>query len=118
MIRGFQEVWSRLVAVFRSRSLDEDFDEELAAHVNLLTDRNQRRGLSHQEARRQAILQVGGLNATRNLHRDTRGMPRAERVMHAWRQAWRSVWSARRRHCLRQRRWPSASDRRRPSTAS
>ena len=103
MIRGFQEVWSRLVAVFRRSSLDEDFDEELAAHVNLLTERNQRRGLSHQEARRQAILQVGGLNATRDLHRNTRGMPRVERVMQAWRQAWRSVWSAKAPTLLRGR---------------
>jgi putative ABC transport system permease protein len=94
MIRGLQEVLSRLVAVFRRSRLDEDFDEELAAHVDLLTERNRRRGLSHREARRQAILQVGGLNATRDLHRDTRGIPRVERVIHAWRQAWRSVWSA------------------------
>ena len=94
MIQALQEAWSRLVAVFRRASLDRDFDDELAAHVDLLTERNQRRGLSHTEARRQAILQVGGLNAARDLHRDTRGMPRAERVIYAWREAWRSVWSA------------------------
>jgi hypothetical protein len=94
MIQALQEAWSRLVAVSRRTRLDRDFDNELAAHVDLLTERNQRRGLSHTEARRQPILQVGGLNAARDLHRDSRGMPRAERVIYAWREAWRSVWSA------------------------
>ena len=94
MIRRVQEMWFRLLAVFRRSTLDRDFDDELAAHVDLLTERNQRRGLPRDEARRQAILQVGGLNAARTLHRETRGMPRVEWVIHAWRQAWRSVLSA------------------------
>ena len=41
------------------------------------------RGLSPDEARRQAILPVGGLNAIRDLHRDTRGVPVLENVFHA-----------------------------------
>jgi putative ABC transport system permease protein len=94
MIRRLHEALARLVAVVRRSSLDRDFDDELAAHLDLLTERNQRRGLSRDEARRQAILQVGGLNAARTLHRETRGMPRIERLIHAWRQAWRSVLSA------------------------
>ena len=94
MTRRLHEALSRLAAVFRKSTLDQDFDEELAAHLDLLTERNLRRGLPRHEARRQAILQVGGLNATRDLHRETRGMPRLERVVHGCRQAWRSVWSA------------------------
>ena len=93
MIRGLLEAWSRLLAVFRRSTLDQDFDQELAAHLDLLTERNLRRGLTRDEARRQAILHFGGLNAVRDLHRETRGMPRAERVIHAYRQAWRSVLS-------------------------
>ena len=81
MIRCLQEASSRLMAVFRTLTLDQDFDEELAAHLDLLTERNLRRGLTRDEARRQAILQIGGLSAARDLHRETRGMPRLERVL-------------------------------------
>jgi hypothetical protein len=51
MIGRIQEVLSRLVAVFRRRALDQDFDEEFGAHIDLLTEQNQRRGLDRQEAR-------------------------------------------------------------------
>jgi predicted permease len=95
VIRRIQEAFSHLVAVFRHSQHDRDFDEELAAHVDLLTERNLRRGLVPDEARRLAILQIGGLSATQELHREVRGMPRVESVIHASRQAWRSVLSAR-----------------------
>ena len=81
MIRDAVEVLSRLLAVFRRHRLDEDFDDEFAAHLDLLTARNERRGLPADEARRQAILQLGGLNATRDLHRDGRGLPRLDRLL-------------------------------------
>jgi predicted permease len=83
MIRDLFEALSRLVAVFRRRSLDRDFDEEFAAHLEFLTARNQARGLARDEARRQAILQMGGLGGTKNLHREARGLPRLDRVLEA-----------------------------------
>jgi len=83
MIRDVLETLSRLVAVFRRRTLDREFDDEFAAHVDLLTARNERLGLPRHEARRQAILQMGGLNATRDFHREARGLPRFERYLDA-----------------------------------
>ena len=44
MIRDVQEALSRLVALFRRSTMDQDFDEELSAHVDLLTERNLGRG--------------------------------------------------------------------------
>jgi predicted permease len=81
MRRDLVEALSRLVAVFRRRTLDRDFDDEFAAHIDLLTARNERHGMSSDEARRQAILQMGGLNATRDLHREARGLPRLDRLL-------------------------------------
>jgi len=81
MIGRIQEVLSRLVAVFRRRALDQDFDEEFGAHIDLLTEQNQRRGLDRDQARRKAILQLGGLNATRDVLREARGLPRVERLL-------------------------------------
>jgi predicted permease len=83
MIRDLLEALSRLVAVFRRRRLDREFDEEFSAHLDLLAARHQERGLSRDEARRQAILQMGGLSGTKNLHREARGLPLLERLVEA-----------------------------------
>lgn len=83
MMRNALELLSRVVAVFRRSKLDRDFDDEFAAHLDLLTARNERRGLARDEARRQAILQMGGLNATRDLHREARGLPPLDRALEA-----------------------------------
>jgi predicted permease len=83
MIRDAWEALSRALAVIRRRKLDREFDEEFATHLELLTDQNERRGLPRHEARRQAILQMGGLRPTREFHRESRGLPRLERLLEA-----------------------------------
>jgi predicted permease len=83
MIRDIQETISRLFSVFRRRALDRDFEDEFATHIDLLTEQNARRGLLRDEARRQAILKMGGLNATRDFHREARGLPRFQRCWDA-----------------------------------
>lgn len=75
------EILSRLLAVLRRKTLDQDFNEEFDTHIDLLTQQNERRGLDRDEARRQAILKLGGLNATRELHREARGLPWFERFL-------------------------------------
>ena len=81
MIRDAWEALSRALAVVRRGTLDREFDEEFATHLELLTEQNERRGLPRPEARRQAILQMGGLNPTRDVHREARGLPRVERFL-------------------------------------
>jgi len=83
MIRDAWEVLSRALAVIRRRKLDREFDEEFATHLELLTEQNERHGLPRHEARRQAILQMGGLSPTREFHRESRGLPRLERSLEA-----------------------------------
>lgn len=83
MIRGIREALSRALAVVRLRKLDREFDEEMATHLELLTEQHERRGLPRSEARRQAILRMGGLNPIRDLHRQSRGLPPLERSLEA-----------------------------------
>jgi hypothetical protein len=45
---------SRVEALFARRRLDDDFDEEVAAHIALLTEDNIRRGMTPGDARRSA----------------------------------------------------------------
>jgi predicted permease len=67
--------WSKVAALFSSRRLDDDFDEELASHLALAEDDARRRGLDAETARRAAVRELGGVARARELHRDTRGVP-------------------------------------------
>jgi len=71
-IRAF---FSRLRAIFLKSRLDDDFSEELAAHLDLLAAENEKTGITPQEARRLALLRLGGRERTRELHREERGLP-------------------------------------------
>jgi hypothetical protein len=69
------ELLSRLRAVFTKPALDADFDEELAQHLAAATADNIRSSMTPDEARRQAQIALGGVEQTRELHRDARGLP-------------------------------------------
>ena len=66
---------SRLRAVFTKPALDADFDAELAQHLEAATADNIRAGMTPEEARRQARIALGGVEQSRELHRDARGLP-------------------------------------------
>jgi predicted permease len=72
---------ARIVAFFRKRELDRDLDRELAIHLDLATEDNVRRGLSPIEARREALVRFGGVEAAREVHRDARGLPWLDSVL-------------------------------------
>jgi len=66
---------ARVVAWFRRAELDQDLDEEVQAHLYLLFEENLRRGLSPEEAKRDAQLRMGNVTSLREKHRETRGLP-------------------------------------------
>ena len=55
----------RVHALFRSGPLDRRLDAELAAHIELATDDNIERGMTPAEARRAALVSLGGLQQAR-----------------------------------------------------
>jgi predicted permease len=69
---------ARLIAVFRRSTADDDFAQELDAHVEMLTEDNIARGMSPAEARRAARIKVGAASSLRMRHRDERGLPIVE----------------------------------------
>ena len=87
---AIRSVVSRLQAMFRRRALDERIDEELRFHVEMQTEENISRGMSPAEARRQALLTSGGLEQTKESHRDVRGLQFLESVLQDLRFAVRS----------------------------
>ena len=79
---------------FRDRGRGDDFDAELDSHLQLHVDDGIRRGLTPEDARRQAILKLGGIESTRQQHRDRRSFPVLEHVMQDLRFALRHLTKA------------------------
>jgi len=63
----------RLWAFIRRKPLDDDLEDELAAHLQFAIDDNIARGLKPCEARRLALISIGGLEQARYRHREARG---------------------------------------------
>ena len=76
--------------LFRSRQARE-LQAELNAHLQLHIDDNQRRGLSPDEARRQALVALGGVAQTTEAYADQRTLPLVETVLKDLRFALRLV---------------------------
>jgi predicted permease len=58
--------------LFRRAEVDRDLDAEINAHVQLLTDENIAQGVAPEAARRQALLEVGGVEQVKAEVRDVR----------------------------------------------
>jgi putative ABC transport system permease protein len=65
----------RFLATTQTRRLDNQTDEELRFHVEMETDAAMRRGLSREQAEREAHLRSGVALAAREAVRDQRGLP-------------------------------------------
>ena len=70
-----REAVARLISFFRKDHSDREFDEELAAHIEMATADHIRDGLTAPEARRRALARLGGIEPAKQLHRETRGLP-------------------------------------------
>ncbi len=66
---------ARMRGLFRKRQLDGDLDAELRAHLEMLTEENIRRGMSPVEARYAARREFGGVEQSKELHREQRSIP-------------------------------------------
>jgi hypothetical protein len=74
MFNSLRVLASRIRGLFTRRRLDQDFEQELEAHLALLTEENIRRGMTAEEARRAARVQLGGVTQLRETQRDLQGL--------------------------------------------
>ena len=81
----------RLVALVQQRRYDQDFENELAAHLELAEQDAISLGMSPAEAARQARLRFGGIERIREEHRDSRSLRFVERITFDVRQSCRSL---------------------------
>jgi macrolide transport system ATP-binding/permease protein len=71
----------RLVALFRNRHLDDDLDAELRSHLEMAVELNLRRGMTAEEARREALRRFGGVDTIKEIYRSQRGLPVIETAL-------------------------------------
>ena len=60
---------------------DRDFADELESHLQMHIDDNIRAGMSPQEARREAVMKLGGVDQTKEAYRDRSTIPLLESVV-------------------------------------
>src|SRR5437660_1902740 len=85
---------SRFWGTFRRRRLDEEFDQELQGHLDLLTERFIRGGMEPAEARFAARRQFGGLMQVKEKRRERHALPPVDVLMQDVRHAFRQLWRA------------------------
>ena len=64
---------ARIRALARRGAAERDLDEELRFHIEMETEKNVRLGMHPDEARRRALRDFGGVQSTKDAHRDVRG---------------------------------------------
>jgi predicted permease len=74
-MRKLRALIHRLRGLFRSRRAEAEFTAELESHVELDVDAGIREGLTPAEARRQALIRLGGAEQTRQAYRERRTLP-------------------------------------------
>lgn len=73
-----REILSRIGGLFGKVRRDEDLDDEVQAHLEMLVDENLRKGMTLEEARLAARRSFGGVTQTKEAYRDQRGLPMLE----------------------------------------
>jgi predicted permease len=74
-------LFARLRALVAGGALDAEFESELRGHLEIATEENIRRGMTRDQAEREARLRLGGFAQLQEAHRDHRGLPQIETIM-------------------------------------
>jgi predicted permease len=85
-------IWARLPSLLNAGRANAEIDAELESHLRMHIDDNLRAGMSRDEARRQALICLGGAEQTRQAWRDRNGFPSLQRLARDLRYALRVLW--------------------------
>ncbi len=90
-MRRVKALWLRVLGLFAPDRGAAEFDAELQSHLQMHIDDNVRAGMNPEESRRQALIQLGGLEQTRQAHRDRRSLPSVESLLRDLRYSLRTL---------------------------
>ncbi len=71
----------RLAALFRRSGLEDDLDDEVRSHLEMAEELNLQKGMSAEDARREALRSFGGIEQTKENYRDQRGLRMIETTL-------------------------------------
>ncbi len=74
-MRRLRAWFLRLGGLFHKECRDRELAEELEGHLRLHIEDNLRRGMAPEEARRKALIKLGGIEQAKEIYRDQRGLP-------------------------------------------
>ncbi len=82
----------RVWAFLRRKPLDAELEAELAAHLEMAIEDNVAHGLPAVEARRMALVSIGGMEQARYKHREARGFMNIDILMQDLKYTLRTLW--------------------------
>ncbi len=88
-MRRLRAWFSRLGEVFGKRRREQDLSAEMQSHLELHIEENVRAGMSPAQARREAIMKLGGVEQTKENYRERRGLPILDTTLQDCRYAFR-----------------------------
>ncbi len=80
-MRTLRAWFVRAIGLVGSARSERELEAELESHLQLHTDDNIRAGMPPAEARRNALMALGGIERTREEYRDRRGIPAVEAIL-------------------------------------
>ncbi len=90
-MRSVRAWFLRLTASLRKGRREQELAEELRSHLQMHIEDNLRAGMSAHEARREALIKLGGVEPTKELYRQRRGLPFLDTLLHDVRFAFRML---------------------------
>src|SRR6266404_74088 len=72
----------RFGGLFNKQRKDRELDDEIESHIQMHIEDNLRLRMTPEEARRQAMIQFGGIESTKESYRDQRGLPLLDTFFH------------------------------------
>jgi predicted permease len=79
-VRKLRSWIMRFGGLFNKGRKDRELQDELETHIQMHVEDNLRSGMTPEEARRQALIQMGGIDSTKEACREQRGLPVLETV--------------------------------------
>jgi predicted permease len=88
-MRRLRALFIRIAGLFRKHRRERELAAEMESHLQLHIEDNLRSRMSPVEARRQALIKLGGLEQTKEAWRDRKGLPAIETLLRDFRYAGR-----------------------------
>src|SRR5262249_10803536 len=91
VVRRLRAWTMRFLGLFLTSRRDREFTAELESHLQFHINDNLRAGMSAEEARRQALIKLGGVEIVKECYRNRASIPWAETLLRDIRYALRTI---------------------------